>query len=74
VGPIAFDVDMHRLRQPVGPEIDEPVAVVSDDWFHLAPGAMRRVKLHALSGVESDIPPAGEIKSLGSSHRVAIEG
>ncbi|WP_017962504.1 glycoside hydrolase family 2 protein [Rhizobium leguminosarum] len=66
------DLRTDRLTQSV--HIDVEGYRADDDWFHLAPGAMRRVKLHALSGVESDIPPAGEIRSLGSSHRVAIEG
>ncbi|MDV4155016.1 glycoside hydrolase family 2 protein, partial [Rhizobium brockwellii] len=66
------DLRTDRLAQSV--HIDVEGYRADDDWFHLAPGATRRVKLHALSGAEGDIPPAGEIRSLGSSHRVAIEG
>jgi beta-mannosidase len=66
------DLRTDRLAQSV--HIDVEGYRADDDWFHLAPGAMRRVTLRALSGAESDIPPAGEIRSLGSSHRVAIEG
>ncbi|MDV4159452.1 glycoside hydrolase family 2 protein, partial [Rhizobium brockwellii] len=66
------DLRTDRLAQSV--HIDVEGYRADDDGFHLAPGAMRRVTLRALSGAESDIPPAGEIRSLGSSHRVAIEG
>jgi beta-mannosidase len=64
------DLRTDRLAQSV--HIDVEGYRADDDWFHLAPGAMRRVKLRALSGAENDIPPAGEIRSLGSLHRVAI--
>ncbi|ULR44225.1 glycoside hydrolase family 2 protein [Rhizobium sp. K102] len=66
------DLRTDRLAQSV--HIDVEGYRADDDWFHLAPGAMRRVKLHALSGTESDLPPAGEIRSLGSSHRVMLQG
>jgi beta-mannosidase len=66
------DLRTDQLAQSV--HIDLEGHRAEDDWFHLAPGATRRVKLHALSSAESDIPPAGEIRSLGSSHRVALQG
>ncbi|AIC29428.1 glycoside hydrolase family 2 protein [Rhizobium etli bv. mimosae str. IE4771] len=66
------DLRTDRLAQSV--HIDVEGYRADDDWFHLAPGAMRRVKLHARSGTENDLPPAGEIRSLGSSHRVMLQG
>ena len=66
------DLGTEQLAQSV--HIDLEGYRAEDDWFHLAPGAMRRVKLHAVAGAESDIPPAGEVRSLGSSHRVALQG
>ncbi|MBB4575280.1 glycoside hydrolase family 2 protein [Rhizobium lentis] len=67
-----LDLRTDRLAQSV--HIDVEGYRADDDWFHLAPGGVRRVKLHALSGTESDLPPAGEIRSLGSSHRVMLQG
>jgi beta-mannosidase len=66
------DLRTDRLAQSV--HIDVEGYRADDDWFHLAPGAMRRVMLSALPGTERDIAPAGEIRSLGSSHRVALSG
>ncbi|MBX5129833.1 glycoside hydrolase family 2 protein [Rhizobium lentis] len=66
------DLRSDQLAQSV--HIDVEGYRAADDWFHLAPGPWRRVRLHALSGTESDVPPAGEIRSLGSSHRVRLAG
>ncbi|MDK4733389.1 glycoside hydrolase family 2 protein [Rhizobium sp. CNPSo 3490] len=65
-----IDLRTDRLAQSV--HIDVEGYRADDDWFHLAPGPVRRVKLSALSGTESDVPPTGEIRSLGSSRRIGL--
>ncbi|ANK93635.1 MULTISPECIES: glycoside hydrolase family 2 protein [Rhizobium] len=67
-----IDLRTDRLAQSV--HIDVEGYRADDDWFHLAPGRVRRVKLSALSGTESDVPPTGEIRSLGSSRRIGLTG
>lgn len=66
------DLRSDRLAQSV--HIDVGGYWPDDDWFHLAPGALRRVRLHPLPGTESDAPPTGEIRNLGSSRRVGFAG
>ncbi|UVD56510.1 glycoside hydrolase family 2 protein [Rhizobium sp. Pop5] len=66
------DLRTDRLAQSVHLDVEGYRA--DDDWFHLAPGALRRVKLSARSGTQSDVLPTGEIRSLGSSRRVALQG
>jgi beta-mannosidase len=51
-----------RLAQSV--HLDVEGFRPADDWFHLAPGEAKKIELLARS--ESDITPAGEIRSLGS--------
>ncbi|MBB3353969.1 beta-mannosidase [Rhizobium sp. BK049] len=67
-----IDLWTDRLAQSV--HIDAEGYRADDDWFHLAPGRVRRVKLSALSGTDGDVPPTGEIRSLGSSRRVGFAG
>ncbi|KQV73103.1 glycoside hydrolase family 2 protein [Rhizobium sp. Root1220] len=59
------DLSADRLAQSVHLEINgyRP----EDDWFHLAPGAPKRIRLHRLPGTEDDDDPSGEVTSLGSS-------
>ncbi|OCJ03216.1 beta-mannosidase [Rhizobium sp. AC44/96] len=42
----------------------------SDDWFHLAPGGAKRVRLLPLSGTNIDDLPSGEVLGLGGSRPV----
>lgn len=43
-----------------------------DDWFHLAPGAPKRVRLHLLPGRSEEDVPSGEVTSLGGSRSFAF--
>lgn len=59
-----------RLAQSV--HIDVEGYRAEEDWFHLAPGPAKRVKLIAAVGTDGDALPAGEIRSVGASRRFAL--
>ncbi|PZM09660.1 glycoside hydrolase family 2 protein [Rhizobium tubonense] len=58
------EIASDRLAQSVHLEFDAYRA--EDDWFHLAPGSTRRLRLFSRDGVTSDVVPSGQIKALGS--------
>jgi beta-mannosidase len=58
------DVHSDRLAQSVHVDLDAYRA--EDDWFHLAPGLIRRLKLIPRDGITGDTIPSGQIKALGS--------
>ncbi|MEK1893667.1 MAG: glycoside hydrolase family 2 protein [Rhizobium sp.] len=60
-----LDISADRFAQSVHVNVDgyRP----DDDWFHLAPGTAKRVRLLALSGSADGDAPSGEITSLGGS-------
>ncbi|MXN66614.1 glycoside hydrolase family 2 protein [Stappia sp. GBMRC 2046] len=41
----------------------------SDNWFHLAPGREKRIRLTRRHGIPADRQPSGEVAALGSSRR-----
>jgi beta-mannosidase len=59
-----------RLAQSV--HIDVEGYRAEEDWFHLAPGPAKRVKLIAAAGTDGDALPTGEIRSVGASRRFAL--
>jgi beta-mannosidase len=59
-----------RLAQSV--HIDVEGYRAEEDWFHLAPGPAKRVKLIAAAGTDGDALPAGEIRSVGAARRFAL--
>lgn len=44
-----------------------------DDWFHLAPGRTKRIRLHPRDGADHDQKPRGTLRHLGArrSHSLA---
>ncbi len=54
--------------------LDVPHYRAADDWFHLAPGMVKRVSWHpcACGGATDGEAPSGEIRTLGSSRIFAI--
>jgi beta-mannosidase len=58
------DLESDRLAQSV--HIDLSGYRAEDDWFHLAPGAMRRVKLLARADTPADVAPSGQVRAIGS--------
>jgi beta-mannosidase len=58
------EIKCDRLVQSVHVDIDAYRA--ADDWFHLAPGAARRLQLFPREEVAADVVPSGRIKALGS--------
>jgi beta-mannosidase len=67
-GEWVLDVQADRFAQSV--HIDVDGYRVEDDWFHLAPGIARRLKLTPLGAAEGDAAPKGRIRTLGNRHRV----
>jgi len=59
-----------RLAQSV--HIDVEAYRAEDDWFHLAPGLARRVKLIPTDAAGGDGKPTGQIRALGSHHIISI--
>ncbi len=53
-----------RLAQSVS--IESETHRAADDWFHVAPGLMREIRLVARPGTAADALPAGTIRSLGA--------
>ncbi len=58
-----LELQTDRLAQSV--HIDIEGFRPEDDWFHLAPGIVRRLKLLA-QGERNGAPPSGQIRTLGS--------
>ena len=65
-----LDLSTDRLAQSV--QIDLETYRAEDDWFHLAPGSGRRVRLHRRDGVPADVIPSGQIRSIGSRRIVEV--
>ena len=64
------DLSTDRLAQSVHFAIDgyRP----DDDWFHLAPGGAKRVRLHPLSAHAADEKPSGEVLVPGGLRAAAF--
>lgn len=56
------DISTDRFAQSVHIEADG--FEVSDDWFHLAPGTSRVLRLTPLPGAMNDRPPTGRVRAL----------
>jgi beta-mannosidase len=65
-----LELQADRFAQSV--HLDVPHYRAADDWFHLAPGMVKRVRLHALPSATEGAAPSGEIRTLGSSRIFAI--
>ncbi|MBZ9790752.1 glycoside hydrolase family 2 protein [Rhizobium sp. 3T7] len=65
-----LDIAVDRFAQSVHVSVDgyRP----DDDWFHLAPGGAKRVRLLPLSGSADGDAPSGEVTSLGNSRAVSF--
>ncbi|MDE1995967.1 MAG: glycoside hydrolase family 2 protein, partial [Rhizobiaceae bacterium] len=58
-----LDLRSDRVVQSV--QIDFEAYRAEDDWFHLAPGAGRSVRLFPRAGTAAGTIPAGQVKTLG---------
>lgn len=65
-----LELQADRFAQSV--HVDVPNYRAADDWFHLAPGSVKRVPLHGLAGATMGEAPSGEIRTLGGSRIFAI--
>lgn len=59
-----------RFAQSVA--IESETHRAEEDWFHLAPGAVKSVRLIARDGIDETALPSGEIRSLGSRRRFSF--
>ena len=59
-----LELQSDRLAQSI--HIDLESYRAEDDWFHLAPGAKRRLKLLPRPGADLGVAPTGRITTLGS--------
>ncbi len=69
-GQWVVDLATDRFAQSVHLSIDgfRP----DDDWFHLAPGPARRIRLTRLPGTAEDAVPSGDVASIGGSRSHAF--
>ncbi|APO70337.1 glycoside hydrolase family 2 protein (plasmid) [Rhizobium gallicum] len=65
-----LDLRSDRLAQSV--QVDLEAYRAEDDWFHLPPGAMRRLRLHPRAGTSAETVPTGQIRALGSRRVVEV--
>ena len=65
-----LELQTDRLAQSV--HIDLPDYRCEDDWFHLAPGPARRVRLLARGNIGDDTVPTGQVRSVGSRRMFEI--
>ncbi|WP_047453482.1 glycoside hydrolase family 2 protein [Rhizobium rhizogenes] len=65
-----LDLRSDRLAQSV--QVDFEAYRVEDDWFHLAPGVTRRLRLHPRAGTTTETVPAGQIKAIGSRRIIEV--
>lgn len=63
-----LDLSTAELAQSV--HVDMEHFRADENWFHLAPGTIRRLKLHPRPGTADDQRPGGEIRIAGSSRIV----
>lgn len=65
-----LDLSSDRLVQSV--QINLEAYRADDDWFHLAPGSSRRIRLHRREGVPADVIPSGQIRTIGGRRVVEV--
>ncbi|MDQ0564348.1 beta-galactosidase/beta-glucuronidase [Rhizobium mesoamericanum] len=65
-----LDLRSDRLAQSV--QVGLEAYRAEDDWFHLPPGPMRRLRLHPRAGTSAETVPTGQIKTLGSRRIVDV--
>ncbi len=69
---LALEVSTRRFAQWVS--IDAPGWRPADSWFHLAPGATRRIELSAESLESPVMPPVGTVRSINSTTSARFVG
>lgn len=60
-----LDLSTDRFAQSV--HLDLENFRPEDDWFHLAPGRTKRIRLHPRDGADHDQKPRGALRHLGAS-------
>ena len=65
-----LDLRSDRLAQSV--QVDFDAYRAEDDWFHLAPGVTRRLRLHPRAGTAAETVPTGQIKAIGSRRIIEV--
>ncbi|WP_371823842.1 glycoside hydrolase family 2 protein [Phyllobacterium sp. 628] len=79
IEPTLTEADGHWLLDLATPVVAQSVHVdvegyrPDDNWFHLAPGETKRVRLVPHPGIEGSPRPSGEIRIAGSSRVVWFE-
>ena len=63
-----LSLEAKRFAQSVHLEV--PGFTVSDDWFHLAPGAAKRLMLVREDGTDLDARPAVQLAALNGPARI----
>lgn len=59
----ALDLSTDRFAQSVAIEIEN--FLPGDNWFHLAPGNLKTVRLAPRAGADPAVTPSGEVRGIG---------
>ena len=62
------DIKTDRLVRSV--HLDDPNYEPEDDWFHVAPGAGRQIKLNPRRGCDAEAAPNGVLSALNLSRNI----
>ncbi|MNL85007.1 hypothetical protein D3C87_2131670 [compost metagenome] len=56
--------------------IEDHAYIAAENWFHLAPGSSRRVRLvhEGKVGVHAVPPPSGEVYAVNAEHSLGYDG
>lgn len=65
-----LDLSADRFAQSVA--IEAEGFLPSDNWFHLAPGGVKTVRLAARAGTDPAVRPAGEVRAIGAEAVVSF--
>ncbi|MCJ9723194.1 glycoside hydrolase family 2 protein, partial [Agrobacterium sp. BETTINA12B] len=65
-----LDLRGDRLAQSL--QVDFEAYRAEDDWFHLAPGLKRRLRLQPRAGTAIGTVPTGQVKTIGSRRIIEV--
>lgn len=68
----ALDVTASRLAESL--HVEDPCFIAQDNWFHLAPGAPRRICLRRRASAPADAKPSGVVSAVNALEGVRYEG
>ncbi|MEH0076498.1 glycosyl hydrolase 2 galactose-binding domain-containing protein [Pannonibacter anstelovis] len=71
-GSWALEVTSSRFAESL--HVEDPCFIAEDNWFHLAPGAPRRIRLRRRASAPADAAPRGLVSAVNALEGVRYEG